>query len=121
MKKVKIIVMLVFIFTIVVNGNAQEKKRTKNEVPVLSDAEIKPLLLRNACIGCHRKDKKLVGPAFSEIAKRNYSNERILELIYEPEPKNWPEFKTPMVALKHVTKEDGLKLGAWINSLKPKE
>ncbi|NIJ45940.1 cytochrome c551/c552 [Wenyingzhuangia heitensis] len=113
----KHIITSVFALLVIMNAKAQKKTEEKTQV-VLSDEEIKPLLLKNACIGCHKKDKKLVGPAFKEIAKRNYSNERILELIYKPEPKNWPEYKTPMAPLSFVTKEDGLKLAAWINSLK---
>lgn len=109
---------VIFTLAIAAGSYAQDKK---SEVPILTDKEIKPLLMKNACIGCHTKDKKLIGPAFTEIAKRNYSNERILELIYKPEPKNWPEYKTPMAPLAFVKKEDGLKLAAWINSLKVTE
>jgi len=53
-------------------------------------AEIEPLLKKNTCTACHQVNKRQVGPAFTDIAKRNYSNEKILELIYTPQPKNWP-------------------------------
>ena len=29
---------------------------------------LKPLLTKGACLGCHAVDKKVVGPAFSEVA-----------------------------------------------------
>jgi cytochrome c551/c552 len=81
-------------------------------------AEIEPLLVKNTCTACHQVDKRQVGPAFSDIAKRNYTNERILELIYTPEPKNWPEHATPMPPLPQVPQGEALRIAAWINSLR---
>jgi cytochrome c551/c552 len=83
-----------------------------------TEAEIKTLMAKNTCSACHMKDKKVVGPAFTEVAKRNYTPERIVELIYKPEPQNWPDYATPMAAMPQVPKEDALKIARWINSLK---
>lgn len=80
-------------------------------------AEIKPLLVDNTCVACHQVDKRQVGPAFQEIAKRNYSNEEIVELMYNPKPENWPDYATPMPPMPQVPEEDALKIAAWINSL----
>ena len=85
---------------------------------VLTDKEVQPLLASNTCLACHSKDKRIVGPAFKSIAKRNYANEEIVELIYNPQPKNWPEYATPMAPMPHVPKDQALKIAAWINSLK---
>jgi len=82
-----------------------------------TDAEITPLLNKNTCSACHQKDTRVVGPAFTSIAKRKYSNEKILELIYNPQPKNWPEYATPMAPMPQVSREDALKIAAWINAL----
>src|SRR5690606_6814880 len=38
-----------------------------------TEAEIKTLLAKNTCSACHMKDKKVVGPAFTDVAKRNYT------------------------------------------------
>jgi cytochrome c551/c552 len=81
-------------------------------------AEVEPLLVKNTCTACHQVNKRQVGPAFKDIAKRNYSNERIVQLIYNPEPKNWPEHETPMAPMPQVPKDEALKIAAWINSLK---
>jgi cytochrome c551/c552 len=81
-------------------------------------AEIEPLLVKNTCTACHQVTKRQVGPSFADIAKRNYSNERIVDLIYNPEPKNWPEHETPMAPMPQVPKDEALKIAAWINSLK---
>lgn len=95
-----------------------EKKRvTVKNTAVLSDSEIQPILAKNTCVACHGKDKRLVGPSFEAIAKRKYSNEKIVNLIYNPQPKNWPEYATPMAPMPHVPKAEALKMAAWINSL----
>jgi cytochrome c551/c552 len=80
-------------------------------------AEIEPLLVKNTCTACHQVNKRQVGPAFSDIARRKYSNERIVALIYKPEPKNWPEHETPMAAMPQVPKDEAMKIATWINSL----
>jgi len=80
-------------------------------------AEIQPLLAKHTCTACHQADKRQVGPAFSEIAKRKYSVERIVQLIYNPEPANWPDYATPMAAMPQVPKADATKIAKWIVSL----
>ncbi len=82
-----------------------------------TDDEIQPLLAKNTCLACHMKDQRLVGPSYEAVSKRNYSDERIVELIYNPEPQNWPEYATPMAPMPQVPKEEALKIAAWINSL----
>jgi len=80
-------------------------------------AEIEPLLVKNTCTACHQVTKRQVGPSFKDIAKRKYSNSRIVDLIYTPEPKNWPEHETPMPPMPQVPQDEALKIAAWINSL----
>ncbi len=84
----------------------------------LTYAEIEPLLVKNTCTACHQVSKRQVGPSFADIAKRKYSNDRIVQLIYTPEPKNWPEHETPMAAMPQVPKDEALKIAGWINSLR---
>jgi len=86
-------------------------------VPTLE--EIKPLLNRHTCTACHNAEKRQVGPAFRDVAKRRYTNEQIVELIYNPKPQNWPDYATEMPAMPQVPKADALKIAAWINSLAP--
>ncbi len=105
------------------------KKRTVSIIPVnktsikpkavskVSYAEIEPLLVKNTCTACHNVTKRQVGPAFVDIAKRNYTVEKILELIYNPQPKNWPEYATPMAPMPQVAKDEARKIAGWINSL----
>ena len=85
---------------------------------VLTYEQVKPLLDKNICLACHQTSRRQVGPAFSEIAKRKYSNEKIVELIYSPQSKNWPGYATEMAPMPQVPREEALKIADWINSLR---
>jgi cytochrome c551/c552 len=87
----------------------------RNHVPTFE--EIKPLLGKYTCLACHSADKRQVGPAYASVAQKNYTNEQIVELIYNPKPKNWPDFATEMPPMPQVPKSDALRIAAWINSL----
>ncbi len=79
-------------------------------------AEIAALLEKNTCSVCHKTDERVVGPPFSEIAKKKYTAEQIVELVHNPKPEHWPDYP-PMAPLGHVAKEDIIKIAGWINSL----
>lgn len=80
--------------------------------------EVKPLLAKNTCLACHNPDKKQVGPAYKDVAKRKYSVEKIVQLIYNPQPQNWPDYATPMPPMPQVPRAEAEKIARWINSLK---
>ena len=102
-----------------VSSDGKNKQETTKKVTLpVSFATIKPLLQKHTCLACHAEDKKLIGPAFKDIAKRNYSNEKIVALIYNPKPENWPDFATPMAPMPQVPKKDALTIAGYINSLK---
>lgn len=92
-----------------------QTKRAETNVPTY--AEVKGLLTNYTCIACHNPTKKQVGPSFTDVAKRKYSNEKILQLIHNPKPENWPGYATEMPPMPQVSKADGLKIAAYINSL----
>lgn len=81
-------------------------------------AEIKPILARNTCASCHNPDKKQVGPAFKDVAKRNYTVNQIIQLIHNPKPEHWPDYSTPMPPMPQVSDADARKIALWIKSLK---
>ncbi|MFN8354410.1 MAG: hypothetical protein U0Y10_08195 [Spirosomataceae bacterium] len=90
-------------------------KATLAKAPTL--AEIQPLLAKHTCVACHNANKRQVGPAFADVAKRKYSVEKIVQLIYKPNPKNWPDYATEMAPMPQVPREDAIKIATWINSL----
>lgn len=99
-------------------AKAEPKEPVAKADAIPSEVEIKALLMKNTCTACHAADKKVVGPAFKDIAARNYTPEKIVELIYNPKPENWPEYATPMAPMPQVKREEALKIARWINSLK---
>lgn len=94
---------------------AATPKPVQEEVVTLE--MVQPLLAKNTCVACHNKDTKQVGPAYVDVAKRNYTPEQIVELIHTPRPENWPEYATPMPPMPHVPREEALKIAKWISSL----
>jgi cytochrome c551/c552 len=83
--------------------------------------EVKPLLVKYTCVACHNPDKKQVGPGFIDISKRNYSVDKIIQLIKTPQPQNWPTYSTPMPPMPQVPATDAKKIAIWINSLQTKK
>ncbi|AXE21928.1 hypothetical protein DR864_29065 (plasmid) [Runella rosea] len=106
------------------DGKGKEPAPTSTKTATAKKAptweEVKPLLAKNTCLACHATDKKVVGPSYIDVAKRKYSDAKIVELIYAPKPENWPDYATPMPAMPQVSKGDALKIAAWINSLSKK-
>jgi cytochrome c551/c552 len=97
------------------------KKVSATKDIVVNSKEVAVLLKKHACLSCHAEGNKVVGPSYSDIAKRNYSNEQILDLVYNPKPENWPDYATAMAPMSHVPKADVLKIAAWINTLDNKK
>ena len=79
-------------------------------------SEMKSLLAKNTCLGCHKMDSKLVGPSFLAIAQRGYSQKELVQLIKEPVPENWPDYP-PMAPMAWVESEQIEAMAAWIASL----
>ncbi len=79
--------------------------------------EVQPLLEKYTCTSCHNMEKRTVGPPFVDIAQRGYSKDKIIELIYQPQPGNWPDY-TPMPPMSHIPEVDVQEIAQWISSLK---
>lgn len=99
--------------------HSRQSSSDSKKVVAITEEQIATLLRDNTCVACHAKNQRMVGPSYFDISKRNYSNERIVELIYNPQPKNWPEYATPMAPMPQVPRDEALKIAAWINSLDP--
>jgi cytochrome c551/c552 len=97
---------------------ANKKKTSAAPAKAVTYAQVKPLLVKNTCAACHSQDKRQVGPSFTEIAKRNYGIEKIISLIYNPQPQNWPGYSTEMPPMPQVPKEEARIIATWIRLLK---
>lgn len=102
----------------VADAKAASTPATPAAAKVLTYEQVKPLLNKYTCSSCHNPDKKQVGPGFKDVAKRNYSVAKILALIKNPKPENWPGYATPMPPFPQVPQADAVKIATWINSLK---
>jgi cytochrome c len=71
---------------------------------------------KHGCLACHHEKTKLVGPSYTEVAKRGYDVEQIVKLVHEPQPSNWPDY-TPMPAMPQVPAEEVRKIADWINGI----
>lgn len=79
-------------------------------------ADVSALLNKHACFACHQAYDKVIGPAYSEVAKKKYTPDQIVELVHSPKPEHWPGYP-PMAPLAHVPKADIVVIANWINSL----
>tara|TARA_B100001109_G_scaffold105400_1_gene86053 strand:- start:24 stop:440 length:417 start_codon:yes stop_codon:yes gene_type:complete len=78
--------------------------------------EVNKLLTMHTCLGCHRLDKKLIGPAYKDIATRGYTAEEMVYLMQVPQPKNWPDYP-PMASMSFVAEGDLLAIAEWITEI----
>lgn len=98
-----------------------EEAKTKPSVVDVAEAshlsEGEKLIAKNGCTACHSVEQKMVGPAFKEVAKRGYTPDQIVNLIYNPKPANWPDYP-PMTPMTATPKDEALKIAQWITTLK---
>jgi cytochrome c len=86
-------------------------------LPALANEE---LAKKNACTACHAVDKKIVGPAFKEVAAK-YRNDKTAEAMLVKKVKEggvgvWGQ--VPMPPNSTVSDKDIQTLVKWVLSLK---
>ena len=78
------------------------------------------LAQQNACLSCHGVDKKIVGPAFKEVAKKyagdKGAHDRLVAKVKAGGKGVWGEI--PMPPNPGVKTEDAEKIIEWVLSLK---
>ncbi|MBF0098475.1 MAG: cytochrome C [Magnetococcales bacterium] len=74
---------------------------------------------QHGCLGCHGERERVIGPSYAEIAKRAYTPEKILALVRQPVPSNWPEYaQAPMPPMATVPEAELREIANWINGIK---
>lgn len=72
------------------------------------------------CMACHAVDKKLVGPAYKDVAKKYAGNAKAVDMLAAKIIKGgsgvWGAI--PMPANPQVNEADAKKLATWVLSLK---
>ena len=85
--------------------------------PALASLE---LAQKNACTACHAVDKKLVGPAYKEVAAKYQGDAKAEAALFDKVKKGsagvWGQ--VPMPPNAHVKDEDIKALVKWVLSIK---
>jgi cytochrome c len=85
--------------------------------PALAD---EALAKSKNCMACHAADKKLVGPAYKDVAKKYAGDAKAADMLAAKIIKGgsgvWGA--VPMPANAQVSEADAKKLAAWVLSLK---
>ena len=97
---------------------SDEARSTPTAVSVATVSPGEAAAGKQGCLACHSVDQKLVGPAYKDVAKRGYTEQQIVDLIYAPKPTNWPDFAVAMPAQSQVPKEEAALIAQWITGLK---
>jgi cytochrome c len=84
-------------------------------VPITSQASL-ALAQKNACLACHAVDKKVLGPAYQDVAKK-YKGQKDAETVLVANIKSGGAGKwgpIPMPAQPAVSDADAKALAKWI-------
>lgn len=104
------------------NGNLDTKYSTptKKSNTVLQTSDGEKLIAKSDCVGCHKLDKKLIGPSYLDIAKKYPSNEKNINYLSGKIIKGgagvWGTI--PMAAHTSLKKNDAKSMASYILSLK---
>ncbi|MFE3871671.1 c-type cytochrome [Flavobacterium sp. ZS1P70] len=104
------------------NGNLDTKYSTptKKSNTVLQTSDGEKLIAKSDCVGCHKLDKKLIGPSYLDIAKKYASNEKNVNYLSGKIIKGgagvWGTI--PMAAHASLKKNDAKSMATYILSLK---
>lgn len=82
-------------------------------------ADQSQLAQQKGCLACHSVDKKIVGPAYKDVAKKfagqKGAEAELVEKVMKGSVGVWGQVPMPP---NNVTKEEATKLVQWILSLK---
>ncbi|WP_244281822.1 c-type cytochrome [Flavobacterium xueshanense] len=104
------------------NDNLDTKyiKATKKTAAIFQTSDGEKLIAKSDCVGCHKLDKKLIGPSYLDIAKKYPSNEKNIAYLSGKIIKGgsgvWGTI--PMSAHASLKKNDANSMAKYILSLK---
>ena len=97
-----------------------DKKYIKKTAVVEQSNDGERLIAKSDCVGCHKLDKKLIGPAYLEIAKKYPNNDKNVSYLAGKIIKGgsgvWGTM--PMSAHSSLKKEDAKSMAKYILGLK---
>lgn len=97
-----------------------EKKYSDTTPIVFQNNDGERLIAKSDCVGCHKLDKKLIGPSYLEIAKKYPNTDKNTNYLADKILKGgsgvWGSI--PMSAHSSIKKEDAKLMVKYILSLK---
>ncbi|WP_396210632.1 c-type cytochrome [Flavobacterium sp.] len=97
-----------------------DKKYIKRTAIVEQSNDGERLIAKSDCIGCHKLDKKMIGPSYVEIAKKYPNNDKNVDYLAGKIIKGgagvWGTM--PMSAHSSLKKEDAKSMAKYILGLK---
>lgn len=101
-------------------SNAAPEEAPKEEAPAVAKKDGKALIEASDCRTCHKDNEKLIGPAYTEVAKKYESNaENISKLagkVMAGGQGVWGEI--PMAGHPNLSKEDAEAMVEYILTIK---
>jgi cytochrome c len=78
------------------------------------------LLAKADCLGCHKEQEKLIGPAYADVAKKYTSSDAVIDTLVNKVIKggkgNWGD--VPMSGHPNLSKDDAKTMIKYILSIK---
>ena len=107
-----------YMFSHFTEKNLNEAQLLENRLNAMPKGE--RLALKNGCLSCHKVDKRIVGPAFKDIASRKGNSLAVLiDSIKNGSKKKYASSKGAiMPAFKRLSDADVKTIAQWILSLK---
>lgn len=100
--------------------NGDKKYINKKTTVEQQQSEGEKLISKMDCVGCHKLDKKLIGPSYLDIAKKYDLNDKNINYLSGKIIKGgsgvWGAM--PMSAHSSLSKDDAKKMAKYILSLK---
>ena len=103
-------------------NNLTKQKYSKSTSIVTQSSDGEKLIAKLDCVGCHKLDKKLIGPSYLEIAKKYENNDKNINYLTNKIIKGgagvWGS--VPMAAHSSLKKEEAKSMATYILSLNKK-
>jgi cytochrome c len=125
MKKTLLLLTTITLFLAACGGSSSDTEQTSNattpvaeEKPAMEPGQL--LIAKSDCIGCHKKDEKLIGPSYVDIATKYPANDENISLlagkILTGGKGVWGAI--PMTPHKKLTEDEAKTIVKYILSLK---
>lgn len=121
--KIVYLVLISSVFTLTsIKNDLLKPKYNKSTSFVIQISNSEKLIAKLDCVGCHKLDKKLIGPSYLDISKKYENNDKNINYLSSKIIKGgsgvWGSI--PMAAHASLKKEDAKSIATYIVSLNKK-